>query len=178
MRKAYYFHGNPIRFYCKKHNCPICGRKLKIIMHHKIVNSKSDEVEKYYSLFNYGEGRVIGNFDCDVRHKIFYCAKCNLEIEKKTVFTYEDMMKKINNILKFSKLNITVELKYLLDDGSLVLKIDNPLKIKKVIAYVNEDGNNSAFTIYESRFEKNYAEEKFYFQTKGCKKIIKIIKQL
>ena len=50
MRKAYYFHGNPIRFYCKKHNCPICNRQLKIIMHHKTINSKSDEVEKYSSL--------------------------------------------------------------------------------------------------------------------------------
>ena len=99
MRKAYYFHGNPIRFYCKKHNCPICNRLLKIIMHHKIINSKSDEVEKYSSLFDYGEGRLMGNFDCDIRHKIFYCAHCRLEIEKMTQFTYEDMLKKIKTFL-------------------------------------------------------------------------------
>lgn len=176
MRKAYYFHGNPIRFYCKKHNCPICNRELKIIMHHKIINSKSDEVEKYSSLFDYGEGRLMGNFDCDIRHKIFYCTQCRLEIEKKTLFTCEDMLIKIKNIQKTSKLHRTIELKYLLDDGNIVLKTDNPLKIKKVIACLVDNGKNDIFTIFDSEYEKNYAEEKFYFQTKDYKKILKIIK--
>ena len=176
MRKAYYFHGNPIRFYCKKHNCPICNRQLKIIMHHKIINSKSDEVEKYSSLFDYGEGRLLGNFDCDIRHKIFYCAHCRLEIEKKTQFTYEDMLKKIKNILNVSKLNHTIGIKYLLDDGSLVLKTDNPLEIKKVIVFINNNEKNDIFTIFDSRYEKDYAEEKFYVQTKEYKKLLKIIK--
>ena len=176
MRKAYYFHGNPIRFYCKKHNCPICHRELKIIMHHKIVNSKSDEAEKFSSLFEYGEGRLMGNFDCDIRHKIFYCTQCRLGIEKKTLFTYKDMIKKIKNILNISKFNHTLELKYLLDDGNLVLTTDDPLKIKKVIVCISNNEKNSTYTIFDSGYEKNYAEEKFYFQTKEYKKLLKIIK--
>lgn len=180
MWKAYYFHGNPIRFYFKKHNCPICDRKLKIIMNHKIFNSKSTEANKYSDLFDCGDGSLFGDFYCDISHKVFYCTQCKLEIEKKTLFTYEDMIKKINNILNLSKSNHIIELKYLLDDGNLVLKVDNPLKIKKVIIYITKIEDNSIFifTIFDSKYKENYAEEKFFFQTKEYKKVIKTVKKI
>ena len=61
-------------------------------------------------------------------------------------------------------------------DESLVLKTDNPLEIKKVIVYINNNEKNDIFTIFDFGYEKDYAEEKFYFQTKEYKKFLKIIK--
>lgn len=177
MSSAYYFHGNPIRFYFKEHNCPICNKKLKIKMHHKVINSKSKEIDKYYSLFEADDGgRLIGNFDCDVKHKLFYCDKCKVEIENKTLFSYEDMVKGIDKISKYSKSNYQLDIKYLLDNESIVLNVNNPLKIKNVSAIIIKNEIEYSFIIYDSKFKTDYAEEKYFVKTNEYKKLLKTIK--
>ena len=83
---VWYQFGNPIKIAFRKHFCVFCGPPLKKSKHSKIVNSKSAEAQ-YYD-FTLGETSIRG--DCKFIHKIFYCPKCEKEIEPITQISYED----------------------------------------------------------------------------------------
>lgn len=65
----------------KKHYCPDCNKRLRLVKKSKIVNSNSPEAKNYD--FNSGDGFMDGN----VRFvwKEFQCPMCQKE------FTIEDM---------------------------------------------------------------------------------------
>jgi len=67
---------------------------------HRIVNSKSEEAKKYRSLFEDSDGALIGNFNSDIIHKVFYCRKCNTEVESKTLFSYQKVIKSLEKLLR------------------------------------------------------------------------------
>lgn len=91
----YYQFGNPLKVKFRKHNCFFCNNPLKINKHKKVVNSKSEEA-KYYD-FTIGETSFTGN--CQFIHKIFYCSKCNKEIEFLTQISFENHKKNIKKLL-------------------------------------------------------------------------------
>ena len=72
MNKKYYCLGNPFKLKFRKHCCYVCGEKLSIVKHNKIISQKSEEA-KYYD-FSIGRGAMIGA--CEFIHKVFYCQKC------------------------------------------------------------------------------------------------------
>lgn len=94
----YYQFGNPFKIKFRKHICFTCKNSLVIRKHSKVVNSKSPEA-KYYD-FTIGEGNIIGN--CKFIHKVFYCPKCDKEIEPVTQLSYEDNEKWVS--IAYSKL--------------------------------------------------------------------------
>lgn len=145
-------------------------------MQHKIVHYPSSEADKFESLFETSEGQLVGNFDCDILHKIFYCESCHVEIEQKTLFTYEDMMKKINKILYLNNQKFKLDIMYLLDDDTLVINANNPLKIKETFVSINKLGKIYRYKIFKSDYKEYYTEEKYFFQTLGYNKVIKEIR--
>ena len=129
MRKAYYFHGNIIKFLFTKHHCPWCDSLLSKKMNHKIVNSKSVEAEKYSDLYDTIDGGyIIGNFESDIRHHVFYCETCDKEIEHKTLFSYEITKKHISRLIDTAiKKRIEMEVHYLDKDDNEIKKAEAKL---------------------------------------------------
>ena len=65
----------------KKHYCPNCDRKLRLVIKNKIVNSRSQEAKNYD--FNLGDSFLEG--DVKFVWKEFRCPVCKVD------FTIEDM---------------------------------------------------------------------------------------
>lgn len=99
----YYQFGNPIKIKFRKHYCYFCGNNLEMKYHRKVMNSKSPEA-KYYD-FTIGEGNIVR--DCKFIHKVFYCSKCDKEIEPVTQLSYENnekwVSKAYNKLLEHYK---------------------------------------------------------------------------
>lgn len=138
MRKAYYFHGNIIKFLFRKNYCPWCDSLLSKKIHHKIINSKSDESEKYSELYStFDSGHILGNFDSDIRHHIFYCKICNKEIEHKTLFSYEKAKKKLSKLIETAKnKKIEFEVRYFDKDDHEIKKEDKVFFHKVLVSLV------------------------------------------
>lgn len=138
MRKAYYFHGNIIKFLFKKHYCPWCDNLLSKKLNHKIVNSNSKEAKKYERLYSSTDGgSIIGNFDSNIRHHLFYCGTCDKEIEHKTLFSYEKTKKKISKLINIAKnKSIEMEVYYLDKDDKEIKKGDKDFFDKVLISLV------------------------------------------
>lgn len=64
---------NPF-FFSKKHYCPKCSEKLKVIKESKIVNSNSPEAKNYD--FSMGDTYLSG--DVKFIYKKFECPKCKV----------------------------------------------------------------------------------------------------
>lgn len=107
---AFYFHGNPYNFFCKKHYCICCNNKLTIKKKTIIVNSKSEEIKKYEDLFTDADGAKTVKFfkkDIKITHHIFYCEKCRNETENLTQLSYEKYLSKRNKVItKLKKNNV------------------------------------------------------------------------
>jgi len=75
----------PVFTYLKKHYCPQCGHRLKVITVSKVVNSDSTEAYKYD--WSYGDLFLEGNVE-------FICPKCNFQISIDRLYAYEKNLKK------------------------------------------------------------------------------------
>ncbi|MBQ7385912.1 MAG: hypothetical protein IJW04_05325 [Ruminococcus sp.] len=73
---------NPF-FFFKKHYCPKCSEKLKVVKESKIVNSNSPEAKNYD--FSLGDTYLSG--DVKIIFKMLECPKC------KTRFSAEEIKK-------------------------------------------------------------------------------------
>ncbi|MDY0347145.1 MAG: hypothetical protein RBQ70_05720 [Acholeplasma sp.] len=146
MRKAYYFHGNIFKFLFKKNRCPWCDGLLSKKINHKIVNSKSQEADKYSELYGTIDGgHIVGNFDSDIRHHVFYCGTCDKEIEHKTLFSYEKTKKNISRLIDTAnEKGIEMEVQYL-DKEDNEIKKENKNFFSKVLI---------SLVINESKIEK------------------------
>jgi len=138
MRKSYYFHGNIIKFLFIKHYCPWCGNLLSKKPNHRMLNSNSEEAKKYESLYSSTDGgSIIGNFDSDIRHHLFYCGTCDKEIEHKTLFSYQRTKKDISKLINIAKnKSIEMEICYLDKDDKEIKKEDRVFFDKVLISLV------------------------------------------
>lgn len=72
----YSWDANPFYVFCKEHNCPKCGTKLKTSYYSVIVNSDSPEAKNYD--FSSDDGELTG--DVEFRTMCFKCPKCEIKI--------------------------------------------------------------------------------------------------
>lgn len=175
MRKAYYFHGNIIKFLFKKHYCPWCDDLLSKKMNHKIINSNSEETKKYERLYSSTDGgSIIGNFDSDIRHHVFYCDTCNREIEHKTLFSYKKTKKQITKLIKIAKINsIEMEVKYLDKDNKEIKKEDKEFFDKVLISLIINGKNIEKVCYIACKYL--YYEQARYFKSTEHLKFVKSV---
>lgn len=178
MRKAYYFHGNIIKFLFKKHYCPWCDNLLSKKMNHKIINSNSEEVQKYERLYSSTDGgSIIGNFDSDIRHHIFYCDTCNREIEHKTLFSYQKTKKEISKLIKISKVNsIEMEVNYLDKDDKKIKKEDKKFFDKVLISLI-VDQTKIEKACYVACKYPTYEQATYFIATSNLRNIKEMLKR-
>lgn len=95
---AFYFQGNPIKFFCQKHKCPSCHNKLKLRMKTDIINRESADYKKYkFSLESDEDMHYPQNVK--IKHFIFQCDSCLLDIEGNTLFSLKNMRNKNKNCI-------------------------------------------------------------------------------
>ena len=85
MSKAikYVYDANPFYVHWKKHFCPNCKKKLGLRYVSKIVNSNSEEANKYD--FSVGDTFLVG--DVEFRTRYFHCLNCQHD------FTFREIKK-------------------------------------------------------------------------------------
>lgn len=71
----------------KKHNCPVCKRKLEKMKVSKIVNSKSDEAKKFDFSFAGGDGFMSGNVKFIWTE--FNCPRCDKNYSINEIYMIE-----------------------------------------------------------------------------------------
>ena len=173
-RKCYYFYGNPIRFFFGNNRCPICNAKLTKRINHKIVNSYSEEADLYAHFFEDLNGdRLLKKFDCDIKHKVFFCGDCNLEIEKKTLFSYDKVKKQLDKLQKKAdrkktKLNIV----YLYDSNS---KDQNFINIDMIAAKFSNKKGEFEKIIFLAKRRQKYEQAKYFEPTTDLKKCFRLV---
>ena len=69
----------------KKHYCPNCNKRLRLVKKSKIVNSNSPEAKDYD--FSVGDTFFVG--DVEFRTRYFHCANCQLDISFREMKKYE-----------------------------------------------------------------------------------------
>lgn len=176
MRKAYYFHGNPIKFYLCRNYCPICNIVLTKKFSHKIINSKTEEAYEYASIFSdIDGGRLIGNFDSDIIHKVFYCNNCNLEIEQKTLFSYRNMERQILKIKKRANLK-KYKFTEMYLNNDIVIEKSNFIEMNKVMIKLLKNETEFIEICFISQNRKIFEQAKYFKPTSGFNKIKKLIK--
>lgn len=173
-KKQYYFYGNPIKFFFGNNCCPLCDTKLKRKMHHKVINSYSEEADRYAHFFeNLNGERLLKKFDCDIKHKVFYCGHCDLEIEKKTLYSYIKAKRQIEKLQKKADRRRTyLEIIYVYDDLS---KGKNFTNIDMIIAKFSNKRGNFEKIIYLAKKRQKYEQAKYFEPTKDLKKCIRSI---
>ena len=173
MNKHYYCLGNPFKVKFRKHYCYVCGEKLSIVKHNKIVSQKSEEA-KYYD-FSIGKGVMIGA--CEFIHKVFYCQKCSQNIEFVTQINQEDidiLIKDVENY--FHKRGRVINIKKYFEN------VDNEIKekcnidfVKNLCLFIEENEKDTlVYKIPKSR--RNDYERPYYFKV-NKKDLIKFIKK-
>lgn len=178
MKKAYYFHGNIIKFLFKKHYCPWCDNLLSKKLNHKIVNSNSEEAKKYKSLYSSTDGgSIIGNFDSDIRHHLFYCGSCDKEIEHKTLFSYEKVMAKISQIIELARSkNKDLHILYY-DEYEKIVNLEDKIFFNKAVIAFKMNGSYVERVCFIALKNQNYEQAVYYKSTDHLKDIIKILRQ-
>lgn len=91
----------PIKYVCKhmiyvhvlKHNCPQCGKQLKVRYESKIVNSNSEEAKNYN--FSSGGGDYILSGDVDFRVPYFFCLTCQRRLSIDDIMHIEKQSKSV-----------------------------------------------------------------------------------
>lgn len=178
MRKAYYFHGNIIKFLFKKHYCPWCDSILSKKLNHKIVNSNSEEAKKYERLYSSTDGgSIIGTFDSDIRHHLFYCGTCDKEIEHKTLFSYEKTKKKISKLNNIAKnKSIEMEIYYLDKDDKEIKKEDRDFFNKVLISLVIDERKIEKVCYIACKYP-TYEEATYFKATEHLRQVKNMLKK-
>ncbi len=101
MNKHWYNYGNIFKVKFRHHTCYKCDSTLTITKHRKVVGQKSEEA-KYYS-FDAGLDGGIMVGPCEFIHNVFYCSKCNENIEFVTQINQEDIDRIIKSVSKYFK---------------------------------------------------------------------------
>lgn len=76
----------------KKHNCPVCKRKLDKNKISKIVNSKSDEAKDFDFFLAGGDGFMFGNVK--FIRTVFHCPQCDRTYSVDEIYTIKKMLNK------------------------------------------------------------------------------------
>lgn len=173
-KKQYYFYGNPIKFFLFNHHCPICNTKLAKRMNHKLVNSYSEEADLYAHFFEDINGdRLSKKFDCDIKHKVFFCTHCNLEIEKKTLFSYNKVKKQLERLQKKAEHKKTkLDIVYLYDSDS---KDQNFINIDTIIAKFSNQKGEFEKIVFLAKKRQKYEQAKYFEPTTDLKKCFRLV---
>ena len=163
-KKGIYFYGNPIKFFMCTNYCPICNSKLIIKTNHKIVPFHSKESKKYSDFFEDFNGHpMINELNKNIKHKVFYCSNCDLELEKVTVFSYNNMIKKLNKLKKKAerkknKLDITFIYKATAQPHTF-------LDIDKVAVRLSKRKKDYEKIVFITKNREKYEQAKYFEQT-------------
>ena len=143
-------------------------------MNHKIVNSYSEEADLYAHFFEDINGdRLSKKFDCDIKHKVFFCTHCNLEIEKKTLFSYNKVKKQLERLRKKAERKKTkLDIVYLYDSDS---KDQNFINIDTIIAKFSNQKGEFEKIIFLAEKRQKYEQAKYFEPTTDLKKCFRLV---
>ncbi|MBQ2875383.1 MAG: hypothetical protein IJE25_00060 [Clostridia bacterium] len=174
MNKIYYTYGNPFKVKFREHYCYICGEKLMIVKHRKIVDQKSEEA-KYYD-FNAGDGAIMGG-SCEFIHKVFFCPQCSQNIEFITQINKEDIdiiIKRVQKHFQKKGRNITISKCFENHNEEIVEKC--AIELIKNLCLVIEENGKSTLVYKIPLTRKGYWERPYYFKI-SKRKLIKYLGQ-
>lgn len=163
MNKHCYYYGNIFKVKFRKHNCYKCGHPLTVIRHHKVVEQNSEEA-KYYDFDAGGDGGLMVG-PCEFIHKVFYCSKCDENIEFLTQTNQEDIdiiIKKTQNKLlnKGRKVKIT---KFFENNDGDILREANQIDLIANLCLVIEEEGKESMTIKTPLRRRKIWERPYYF---------------
>lgn len=176
MNKRYYSFGNPFKIKFRKHYCYKCQSELTVIVNSKIVKKNSEEAKYFDFNIGFDGGQMIG--DCQFIHKVFYCRKCNIEIEFVTQLSFEDVDVVINQVKEYFNhkgISVMIDKQYESKNGVLKNYFDDIDDIKYLILLITKDKNIVNFRIPLQK--KGVWERPAYFKLKK-EKLINFIKHI
>lgn len=147
-------------------------------MNHKIVNSKSKEAQNYSELYGTIDGGyIIGKFDSDIRHHVFYCGTCDKEIEHKTLFSYEKTKKNISRLVDIAKnKRIEMEVHYLDKDDNEIKKEDKDFFNKVIISIVVNETKMEKVCYIACKYP-TYEQAMYFKKTEDLNDVKEILKK-
>ncbi len=174
MNFYHYSVGNPFKIKFRRHFCFNCMTELTI-ENREVVVSQKDEKAKYYDFSTPLGGDFIGS--TKFIHKIFYCSRCQEQIEFVTQLSLEDVDIVIHKVIKYFKKRgrtIVIAKTYEMKNGERSNKISDYSKVSNLCLIIKEHGKNQKE--YKIPIKRENEWERAYYFALNKKELINLLK--